>query len=368
MSLFFSTVPYGMENMRYGGSSGHRTSIGYETLRDSNYKNGSTDHTKWGYLLNTAFGFQCLHKTTTARGNTAFGYLCGYEITTQNTSGIEDGSGNPLTGYQGSWNTFMGAYAGYKHTWGNYNVCIGAHAAQNATTLDQSCAIGYGSMEAASTAHNNNAVGHYALNDLTSGAGNNVMGTYAGDAITVGDVNTCVGEEAGSNITEGGNNICIGYHAGTADSPSGNIVTSSNSICLGDDNISNFYCADTSISASDLRDKTDISDFTKGLDWIKALRPVTYRWDKRSWYGTDAEPYGTPDGSKKKPELHVGFLAQEALEVEKANGYATDNNNMLMCNLTDDGMRYGMKYERLVPVLVNAIKELSARVEQLEAS
>ena len=31
--------------------------------------------------------------------------------------------------------------------------------------------------------------------------------------------------------------------------------------------------------------------------------------------------------------------------------------------LTDDGMSYGMKYERLVPVLVNAIKELSARLD-----
>ncbi len=365
MSLYFSTVDYGMDNMRYGGSGGHRTSIGYQTLRDDNYK---MDHTKWGYLNNTAFGFKCLHKTTTAKGNTAFGIQCGYEITTQHTDGIEDGSGNPLTSYQGSWNTFMGAYAGEKHTWGNYNVCIGAFAAKYATTLDQSCAIGFGAMESASTAHNNNAVGHMALNDLTAGEGNNVMGAYAGDAITTGDFNTCVGEQAGTNLSTGGNNLCLGYRAGTSNSPSGNIAASSNKICLGDDNITNIYCEDTGISSSDLRDKTDISDFTKGLDWIKALRPVTYRWDKRTWYGTDAEPYGTPDGSKKKPELHVGFLAQEALEVEKANGYATDNNNMLMCNLTDDGMRYGMKYERLVPVLVNAIKELSARVEQLEAS
>ena len=34
---------------------------------------------------------------------------------------------------------------------------------------------------------------------------------------------------------------------------------------------------------------------------------------------------------------------------------------------TDDGMSYGMKYERLVPILVNAIKELSAKVTALEA-
>ena len=40
--------------------------------------------------------------------------------------------------------------------------------------------------------------------------------------------------------------------------------------------------------------------------------------------------------------------------------YGNDNNDSLILNLTDDGMSYGMKYERLVPVLVNAVKELSA--------
>jgi hypothetical protein len=30
-------------------------------------------------------------------------------------------------------------------------------------------------------------------------------------------------------------------------------------------------------------------------------------------------------------------------------------------------MSYGMKYERLVPILVNAIKELSVKVTALEA-
>ena len=97
------------------------------------------------------------------------------------------------------------------------------------------------------------------------------------------------------------------------------------------------------------------------------MRPVTYRWDRRTWYGTDEEPYGTPDGSKKRTRLHVGFLAQEALAVEQANGYGHNNDDSLILNLTDDGMSYGMKYERLVPVLVNAIKELSAEVEQLKS-
>jgi len=162
--------------------------------------------------------------------------------------------------------------------------------------------------------------------------------------------------------------MCLGYNAGSSASPSGSITTGNDTICLGDNGIANLFCADTSISSSDSRDKTDVTSFNIGLDWIKALRPVTYRWDRRTWYGTDEEPFGTPDGSKKRTKLHIGFLAQEALEVEKANGYGTSNDDSLICNLTEDGMSYGMKYERLVPILVNAIKELSAEVEALKAA
>ena len=40
---------------------------------------------------------------------------------------------------------------------------------------------------------------------------------------------------------------------------------------------------------------------------------------------------------------------------------------MLVVNQTEDKTAYGVKYERLVPVLVNAVKELSAKIEELEA-
>ena len=65
--------------------------------------------------------------------------------------------------------------------------------------------------------------------------------------------------------------------------------------------------------------------------------------------------------------MHIGFLAQEALEVEKANGYGSSNDDSLVVNLTEDETSYGIKYERLVPILVNAIKELSTKNEALEA-
>jgi len=180
--------------------------------------------------------------------------------------------------------------------------------------------------------------------------------------------NNAHGGDCLQGVTTGNNNIGIGHDAGRGNSPSGNITTGSNNVVLGNNDIANLYCADTSISSSDSRDKTDITDFTKGLDWIKALRPITYRWDKRSWYGTGVEGasdefLGTPDGSKKKSKLNIGFLAQEALAVEQANGYGSSKDEMLIVNLNEDDTAYGMKYERLVPVLVNAIKELSARLD-----
>jgi len=182
-----------------------------------------------------------------------------------------------------------------------------------------------------------------------------------------GSNNVGVGLDAGRGLSTGSNNIFIGKDAGRSNSPGGQQTTGSDSIVLGNNDIDSLFCADTSISSSDSRDKTDVVSFNIGLAWIEALRPVTYRWDRRTWYGTDEEPYGTPDGSKKRSRLHIGFLAQEALAVEQANGYGSSNDDSLLVNLTEDGMSYGMKYERLVPILVNAIKELSAKVTALEA-
>jgi hypothetical protein len=150
----------------------------------------------------------------------------------------------------------------------------------------------------------------------------------------------------------------LGNHAGQSASPSGSLTTGTNVVVIGDNSISDLYCADTSISSSDKRDKTDIVNFTEGLSWVNQLNPVTYRWDKRTWYDDN-----TPDGSKKRDKKHIGFLAQDVLTIEGN----PEKKDMLVVNLNEDDTAYGLKYERLVPVLVNAIKELSAKVTALEA-
>ncbi len=162
-------------------------------------------------------------------------------------------------------------------------------------------------------------------------------------------------------MTTGGNNVVIGHDAGRSNSPSGSLTTDNNVVCLGNNDITSFYCKISTIQTSDIRDKTDINDFTYGLSWVEKLRPVTYKWDMRSKYED-----GVPNGSKKEEKLHLGFIAQEELEIEKEHGFANDKNDMLLVNKNADG-NYGMHYDRLVPILVNAIKELSVKVTALEA-
>ena len=253
------------------------------------------------------------------------------------------------------------------------SVIIGMRAASNFGGTLETVAIGFKALEGGSS-FNNGGADVYPHN-LT---GNTALGTYAGQTHVSGMWNTCIGHSAGRFIREAANNTFLGRNAGTSSSPSGQIQDQDNVIVLGDNNITDLYCADTSISSSDARDKTDIEDFTAGLSFITALRPVTYKWDKRSWYveeGSDELLIDqTPDGTHKKDRINLGFLAQEVEVVEQAHGFANDKNDRLISNLNADETAYGVKYERLVPVLVNAIKELSdkndallARIEALES-
>ena len=297
---------------------------------------------------NVAIGWQALYNLGGYSKNVAIGSRAGYSLSSN----------------QG--NTYIGWYAGYAHT-GSNSVMIGYDAGKGCTTDEYNCIVGH---EAASnatvTGGGNTILGSSSGRALTSGQNNSIMGRSAAYEITTGTSNTSIGTFSGYSLTTGGNNTFIGYAAGYFGSPSGTVTTGSNIICLGDGNVTDLYCQDTSISSSDARDKTDITSFNIGLAWVEALRPVTYRWDRRIWYGEDDKSFGTPDGSKKRSRLHIGFLAQEALEVEKANGYGTSNDDSLVVHLNEDETAYGMKYERLVPILVNAIKELSTRVKTLE--
>jgi len=172
-----------------------------------------------------------------------------------------------------------------------------------------------------------------------------------------------MGMDAGTSVTTGANNLFLGHDAGTSNGVGGVMQDGiSNKIVLGDTSISTVYVQVDWTVGSDRRDKTDIEPFTHGLSWINKLNPVTYRWDNRNFYDD-----GKPDGTKKQPKLNLGLIAQDELEVEKEHGYGDTSDNMLVADLGLDGTKYGMQYSKLVPILINAVKELSTKNDELAA-
>jgi hypothetical protein len=233
-------------------------------------------------------------------------------------------------------------------------------------------------------------VGQTAGQDLTTGGSNTFVGVRAGQNITTASNNTsvgvdsmedattssectCVGTNAGANLTSGSNNLLLGKEAGKSGMPGGQFTSHSNRITLGNSSIQEFNCQVALSVASDERDKTDFTDLDVGLDFVKQMKPYTYKWDKRSKYvdwdtnpNTDLNTI-THDGTHKEDWLDIGFKAQDVETLEKAAGYDKDNKTNLTIDLSGDGKQYSMKYEKLVPILVKAIQELEARVATLES-
>jgi hypothetical protein len=164
----------------------------------------------------------------------------------------------------------------------------------------------------------------------------------------------------------------LGHDSGRTGSPGGNINTENNEIVFGDANITEAHIQVSLTVASDERDKTDFVNLDLGLDFVKALEPVTYYWDKRSKYGDKyADDYDlnaqTPDGTHKEDWMDIGFKAQSVLALEEAAGYKIAEKKNLTVSLSGDGKQYGLKYEKFVPILVKAMQEQDAIIQSLTA-
>ena len=99
---------------------------------------------------------------------------------------------------------------------------------------------------------------------------------------------------------------------------------------------------------SDAREKIVDDKPPLGLDFIRSLRPVSFRWknnDKRS---------------------HWGLLAQEVKAA--CDGAGVDFGVWVLSDVDDPESRQGLRYEELIAPLIKAVQELSARVEALEAA
>jgi len=328
----------------------------------------------------TAIGYAALQRqnftTATDSFNVAVGHLAGENVTT----GIQNALIGPevaLSLTEGSYNVALGRRALQFDQKGNRSVAIGYNAlfTQRFTTATDAynTAVGFNAGEGVTTGTSNTFIGGVAGDLCTTGSGNTAVGTSAMTSSTItGDDNTAVGVAAMAAISSGSNNLALGHDAGRTGSPGGNITTADNHIALGDENITSANVQVDWGIASDERDKTDFSDLNIGLDFVKALEPVTYYWDKRSKYGDkNAEDYDldaqTPDGTHKEDWMDIGFKAQSVQALEEAAGYDLASKKNLTVSVTEDGKQYSLQYSKFVPILVKAVQELSAQVTALQA-
>ena len=139
---------------------------------------------------------------------------------------------------------------------------------------------------------------------------------------------------------------------------------------------------------SDKRDKADISEITSALAFLEKLNPVTFVSNDRANYISEEDKqsekfrkYGMCDydriahaaGTKKGERRRCGLLAQEVIEAMQSV-YGTDN----YANIVNDNFhdlaekpsdvenKYTLAYANLVPFLIGAIKELNAKIKELE--
>lgn len=197
---------------------------------------------------------------------------------------------------------------------------------------------------------------------------------------SINTYNTAIGALAGNNLKTAVRTTAVGANALRYMYDGTTLATTlSNATGLGErayvsgdyqvqvgSNVVDVYTATAIQNRSDARDKTDIRDTELGLDFIKALRPVDYRWDYRTDY-VDYDDDGNPvqvekDGSRKRTRFHHGLIAQEVAETAFDFGGLQDH------SINGGGDVMSLGYTELIAPLIKSVQELSARIEAVEAA
>ena len=105
---------------------------------------------------------------------------------------------------------------------------------------------------------------------------------------------------------------------------------------------SNIVYATDFVASSDMRLKDKVGNLDNALDKVCALDGFLYTWNDKA-------------ESADKETLQVGVSAQQVQEVLPEAVEESDNGYL------------GVKYDKLVPLLIESIKELKAEVEKLKS-
>ncbi len=327
---------------------------------------------------------------TTGSANAFFASGSGQDNTAGSDNsfyGVNTGRANTL----GNRNTYFGRLAGRFNTTGSDNTTIGHSAGSANLTGSEITAVGANADVASGALTNATAIGSRAFvssgNSLVLGSINGVNGATANTRVGIGttapinrltigdpetpalngavgifnaggtfltvrdttnDIEGFVGADANGVLFGSLTNSIVRIRTGNTNRLSfdtgGNAVFSNNLVIDGftvptalDTGGATQVCRNVSnrlsTCSSSQRYKSNVADFSAGLDLIRRLRPVSFNWR---------------DGGM----LDLGLVAEEVARVEP-----------LLTTTTAKGDVEGVKYDRVGVVLVNAIKEQQTQIE-----
>ncbi len=217
---------------------------------------------------------------------------------------------------------------------GQYNTHIGVGTEISITNNNERTLVGYGA---------------------TGGNNSVVVGAFSG---TNGYDNTFIGTSVQDGNPVGNNQTVIGFNSES--------TGTSNSIRLGNTNITLLECAAPLTVTSDIRIKKNIQDNNLGLEFISRLRPVRYQKVNPKDYPTELlEKRFTRDKNKAdRPEddlqVYDGLIAQEVEQTLKDLDVQWSGHHINPTN-----SKQSLDYATLTIPLINSIKTLKSQIEQL---
>jgi hypothetical protein len=314
---------------------------------------------------NTIFGNGAGGFYTSGGFNSAIGYAAGraksgcrkvsigYKAGTQSLYGCDNVFIGSLTGvanYNGENNVMIGQLAGYGYA--GFSVGVGRAAFSDGTPLT-SVAVGSGAL--GHSPQSSVGVG-FQVGQATYQKGHTFVGARAAqykDGENITAIGACAGRfGAGYN-----NQTFLGFYA-----YHNNYV--SNSVTVGHYPNTTAYVYYAWINVSDSRDKTDVENLPSnlGINFIRKLRPVSFKFDYRKEYIYKCGfEFGQKDGSFKRTETNYGFLAQE---IEQAINELNVTFDAVSYDSWND--KYSLKTLELLSPIIKAIQDLNNELDILE--
>lgn len=258
-------------------------------------------------------------------------------------NGVRVGKGNSSSGN----NTALGYATLSSSTSGGGNTAIGSSALTNSTTGYDNTAIGTQVLATNLSGSYNTGAGNGALYSNTSGGYNTALGWASLISCQTGTSNVGIGACAGFVLSTGSANIIIGIMTASGSrEPVYEDPGADNRIVMGHLQITNAYIKVGWTVVSDARDKLNLGPVPHGLSFVNNLKPTKYQFKLDR------------NHNEANGKARYGFLAQDILELEGEEPVIIDNDNPDKLCYTSDSM---------IPVLVNAINELTAMVKALQA-